>query len=250
MGPTGVGKTETALTLARFLFGDEKRLFRFDMSEYADPGSALRLIEGRQGEGALTSKVRAQPFCVLLFDEVEKAHPGAFDLLLQVLGEGRLTDGSGETVSFTHTLVVLTSNLGAEARPAVGFQAGGDDRRRYLEAAERFFRPELLNRIDHVVPYASLDGPVLEAIARRMLELAMQREGFLRRGLALELDESVVARVVAVGTDTRHGARPLARAVESEVVVPLARRLGERPIGSGRWRLVFGAAGLTLEPTA
>lgn len=248
MGPTGVGKTESALTLARYFFGDEKRLLRFDMSEYAEPGSALRLVDGPDGQGELTKKLRAQPFSVLLFDEVEKADPSVFDLFLQILGEGRLTDGTGQTLHLTHALIVLTSNLGASAKAPVGFasETGATRGRRYLEAAERFFRPELINRLDHIVPYASLGDDALATIARRMLDEATRREGFTRRGLELIIEESVIARVIRAGTDPRYGARPLKRAVETEVVVPLAKRLMDAPPAGGRWTLAWGPEGLEI----
>ncbi|MEL7372495.1 MAG: AAA family ATPase, partial [Myxococcota bacterium] len=156
MGPTGVGKTESALTLAEYLFGDRKRLIRFDMSEYGDPGSAMRLVSGdADGQGPLTKRVREQPFSLLLFDEIEKADGGVFDLLLQILGEGRSTDDSGHTVRYTHCIIILTSNLGAGRSPALGFSKPSPRQldRRYLEAAENFFRPEMINRIDHLVPF-------------------------------------------------------------------------------------------------
>lgn len=250
MGPTGVGKTESALTLAAYLFGDAKRLVRFDMSEYGYPGSGLRLVDGPGGEGELTKPVREQPFSVLLFDEVEKADPSVYDVLLQVLGEGRLTDGTGRTVRFTHTIVIMTSNLGATKKAPVGFSAGGGrSDRGYLEAAERFFRPELVNRIDHVVPFAALSRSSLEAIGRRLLDAALEREGLSRRGLTVTYDAAVLEQVLAAGFDPKYGARPMKRAVESEVTVPLARYLaaGEAP-PAGRLVLSIEQGRLRISP--
>jgi ATP-dependent Clp protease ATP-binding subunit ClpC len=224
MGPTGVGKTESALCLSEYLFGDRKRLVRFDMSEYAYPGSGLRFVDGPDGQGELTRRVRQEPFSVLLFDEVEKADPSVFDLLLQVLGEARLTDGTGRTVGFQHAIVVMTSNLGSRARPPLGF-GGSAPASAYFEAAERFFRPELLNRLDHIVPFEPLDETSLAILARRLLEQALEREGFERRGLTIRFDDSVVKLVIREGTDPRYGARPMKRAVDTEVIVPLARLL-------------------------
>lgn len=249
MGPTGVGKTESALTLAKYLFGDTKRLVRFDMSEYGYPGSSIRLVDGPDGEGELTRPVREQPFSVLLFDEVEKADPSVYDVLLQVLGEGRLTDGTGRTVRFVHTIVIMTSNLGATKKDPIGFS--GTNRpaaQHYLEAAERFFRPELVNRIDHVVPFSALERGSLAKIARGLLDAALAREGLTRRGLTVEYDEAVLERVLAAGFDPRYGARPMKRAVESEVSVPLARYLVEHPPPAGaRVRLSVRQEGLQIE---
>ena len=251
MGPTGVGKTESALALTEYLFGDRKRLVRFDLGEYAAPGSALRLVDGADGQGALTRPVREQPFSVVLLDEVEKADSGVHDLLLQVLGEGRLTDGTGRTVRFDHTLLIMTSNLGAARRSPVGYGESGarPPAAHYLEAAERFFRPELVNRIDHLVPFAELEGAGLRQIARLLLQQAIQREGLARRHLEVVLTEPVVDLVVARGFDVRYGARPMKRAVESEVMVPLARAL----VGGGYegQTLTLGVAGeaLTITPS-
>lgn len=226
MGPTGVGKTEASLTLAEYLFADRDRVVRFDMSEYSHPRSAVRLIDGPGGEGELTKRVREQPFSVLLFDELEKADPGVFDLLLQLLGEGRLTDGTGRTVRFVHTIVVMTSNLGAEQRQPLGFgeevRAAGE---RYVEAAERFFRPELVNRFDHLVPFSPLSRADLRRIARRLLDDAVRREGFTRRNVELTYDAVLLDHLARIGYDPRYGARPMKRAVESFVIVPLAKRL-------------------------
>ncbi|MCP3143616.1 AAA family ATPase [Pyxidicoccus xibeiensis] len=229
LGPTGVGKTESALALAEYLFGDTARLARFDMAEYAAPGSAARLVGEVGGQqGGLARRVREQPFGVVLLDEVEKADAGVHDLLLQVLGEGRLTDGTGRTVSFRNTVVLLTSNLGADsAGRSLGFGGGSvrDLEAHYLGAATAFFRPELLNRLDQVVPYRALTPEVIRALARRTLEAALAREGLTRRGVKVSFGEDVVDHLARTGFDARYGARPLKRAVEQHVVSPLAQWL-------------------------
>jgi ATP-dependent Clp protease ATP-binding subunit ClpC len=231
LGPTGVGKTESSLALAAYLFGDEKRLARFDMAEYAALGSAQRLVEGSGAESSLAKRVRAQPFGVVLLDEIEKADGGVHDLLLQILGEGRLTDGSGRTVSFRNTIVVLTSNLGADrAGRSLGFATGeaAAHDAHYRSAATAFFRPELVNRFDQIVPYRPLSPDVIAILARRALEQAVAREGLLRRGVSVSWDDAVVARPAAIGFDAALGARPLKRAVERHVVGPLSQLLAGR----------------------
>jgi ATP-dependent Clp protease ATP-binding subunit ClpC len=233
LGPTGVGKTESALALAEYLFGDSKRLCRFDMSEYAAYGSAARLVGHYGGaEGALTRRVREQPFGIVLFDEVEKADGSVHDLLLQILGEGRLTDGTGRTVSFRNTVVILTSNLGADtAARNLGFGSASavrDVSTHYLSAAAAFFRPELLNRFDHVVPYHPLRPETVAIIARRAIARALEREGVARRNIVVHYDNDVVDRVASLGFDARYGARPLNRAIEHWIVGPLARLLAAR----------------------
>lgn len=227
LGPTGVGKTESAKALAGWLFGADDRLVRFDMSEFAAYGSARRLVDGPGGQGLLTKRVREQPFGVLLFDEIEKAEPGVYDLLLQVLGEGRLTDGTGATVSFRQAIVLLTSNLGATEPPAVGLvpRTAADEALRYRRAAEGFFRPEFVNRLDAIVPYAPLTETATRVIARGLLSQALAREGLGRRGVRVTWGDDVLDHVVRAGFDPRHGARPMKRAIETEVLTPLGRVL-------------------------
>lgn len=224
LGPTGVGKTESALSLAHYLFGDEKRLLRIDMAEYAAPGSAWRLIAAGAAQGSLTAKVREQPFGVVLLDEVEKADASVHDLLLQLLGEGRLTDAHGRTVSFRNTVVLLTSNLGADSSgTSLGFGDGPRDARaHYLGAATQFFRPELINRLDQIVAYHPLSSAQVRVIAGRVLERAVAREGLSRRGVTVSWSDAVVDRLAQLGFDPRYGARPLKRAVEQHVVSVMA----------------------------
>ncbi|HEU4408356.1 MAG TPA: AAA family ATPase, partial [Polyangiaceae bacterium] len=179
----------------------------------------------------LTRRVREQPFGVVLLDEVEKADGSVHDLLLQLLGEGRLTDATGCTVDFTNTVVVMTSNLGAEtAGRALGFGEASAQglEAHYRAAAARFFRPELLNRIDHLVPYDALARDSVLAITRRALDAALAREGLARRGVAVTYEPAVVELLADIGLDARYGARPLKRAVEQRVVAPLAWQLAAR----------------------
>ncbi len=255
LGPTGVGKTESALALAEFLFGDPKRMARFDMSEYAAPGSALRLVNDWGGrEGALAQRVREQPFGIVLFDEIEKADGSVHDLLLQILGEGRLTDATGRVVSFRNTIVMLTSNLGAEtAGRSLGFGTAlaRDAGAHYTAAAAAFFRPELLNRFDHIVPYRPLGQSTIETITRRALARVLEREGLARRGVSVQYDDAVVTRLAAIGFDARYGARPLQRAIEHWVVAPLARVLAARPErGTRRLELVVRGDAVAVAPTS
>lgn len=254
MGPTGVGKTESTLTLAEYLFGARDRLIRLDMSEYGHPGAASRLIGGGpRGEGELTRRVREQPFSVVLLDEVEKAHAEVFDLFLQVLGEGRLTDGTGRTVKFGHTIVVMTSNLGASNPTPIGVRAGEQDTQeavRYREAARKYFRPEFLNRVDFVIPFRSLDADSLRAIARRMLDAAIGREGFARRDIIVTYEDRVLDVLSAEGFEPKYGARPMKRAIERLILVPLAERVAAGAVPSGsKLKLVEAGGAVVFEQT-
>jgi ATP-dependent Clp protease ATP-binding subunit ClpC len=241
IGPTGVGKTEMAKALAEFLFGSKLRLTRFDMSEFADPMAVQRLIGGfGQAEGLLTARVREQPFSVILLDEFEKAHPALFDLLLQVLGEGRLTDASGRLADFRNSVVIMTSNLGAatfqqgvfgfsEAAGQVDMTAVERERQRAREhfesAVQAFVRPEFFNRIDRIVAFAPLDQDTILHIARRQLLLLQQRDGVRYRGVHLETTDEVALHLARKGYDVRYGARPLKRALERELLAPLAEQM-------------------------
>jgi ATP-dependent Clp protease ATP-binding subunit ClpC len=227
LGPTGVGKTESAKALATWLFGSPDRLVRFDMSEFGGWGAARRLVDGPGGQGLLTKRVREQPFGIVLFDEIEKAEPAVFDVLLQVLGEGRLTDGTGSTVSFRHTIVLLTSNLGATEPPSVGLVPPPDaaEALRYRRAAEAFFRPEFVNRLDVLLPYRPLSRDAVREIARGLLASALAREGLSRRDVAVTWGEELLDHLIAVGYEPKYGARPMKRAIEVEVLAPLARVL-------------------------
>lgn len=229
IGPTGVGKTETAKALAEFMFGDPRRMVRFDMSEYADPAAVLRLLgDLGQGEGVLIGAVRRQPFSVVLFDELEKAHESFFDLLLQVLGEGRLTGGDGQTANFCGCFVVMTSNLGAELmqRTPMGLVARRDDPRSHFQrVVQDAFRPELFNRIDHIVPFAALSAAERAPIFERELLLMRQRDGLLERAAELSVGDEVPAHLAAAPGDPRYGARDVQRMLRRRVLLPLAHTL-------------------------
>ncbi len=231
IGPTGVGKTEMAKALAEFLFGSRERLTRFDMSEFADPVSVRRLIGGAFGsEGLLTARVREQPFSVLLLDEVEKADGSFFDLLLQALGEARLTDAGGRLADFRNTVVILTSNLGAESyrTGSTGFAGAAltsaEAQEHFTRAVEQFLRPEMFNRLDRVVPFAPLSSDVVRSIADREWHKVRQRDGIRFRGIQVNTDPALLDHLAAIGFDPRYGARPLKRAIERETIAPLARQ--------------------------
>ena len=173
----------------------------------------------------LTSAIRHRPYSVILFDEIEKAHPDVFDVLLQVIGEGRLTDAIGRTTDFGNTVIVMTSNLGAQrAGQTVGFMPG-DDQRRYIAAAEKFFRPEFFNRIDRVVPFHHLDREQIATIAQRLMSQVVSREGLMRRRCILNVDAALISDIVDVGYDQAMGARGLKRAIEQHFTHPVAAEL-------------------------
>lgn len=237
VGPTGIGKTELARALAGLLFGSPDRLSRFDMSEFASEGAADRLIRGTDGAGGLlTQRVREQPFCVLLLDEIEKAHRAVFDLLLQVLGEGRLSDARGRTAYFHNAIVIMTSNLGAaERRAQAGFSGGPGasspeeraalDEAHYQRVVAGAFRQEFVNRIDRVVPFRSLTREELAEVARLTTQRLSQRRGLSEAGVALEVSPRALARLAEDGHAPAYGARALRRHIEEHLAAPLARLL-------------------------
>ncbi|HEV3436347.1 MAG TPA: AAA family ATPase [Gemmata sp.] len=229
LGPTGVGKTECAKAIARTLFGDADRLLRFDLNEFNQPGSATRLVGTfSQPEGLLTSAIQRQPFAVILLDEIEKADPEVFDLLLSVLGEGRLTDALGRTANFSNAIIILTSNLGVrEAEGSLGFATEEDRSFAYTKAAEKFFRPEFFNRLDRVIPFKKLDRNEMATIARRLVNEVLAREGFGQRKCVLNVSPDALDRVIAAGYDPALGARAMKRAVERELTQPAASKLAE-----------------------
>jgi ATP-dependent Clp protease ATP-binding subunit ClpB len=226
LGPTGVGKTEVARALAEFLFDDENALVRIDMSEFTHEADATRLIGAAPGYvgyeegGRLTEAIRRRPYAVILLDEMEKAHPRTFDLFLQVLEDGRLTDGQGRTVNFRNTVVLMTTNLGSQAI----FDAGGDPAKaeRAVQAAlHAHFRPEFLNRLDEVVIFKSLNREDMKAVARIQLKRV---EAMLQtQRLALEVPEEALDWLAEAGFDPQMGARPLKRLIQQVVVNPLSR---------------------------
>jgi ATP-dependent Clp protease ATP-binding subunit ClpC len=235
VGPTGVGKTELARSLADFLFGAPDRLVRFDMSEYADPWAATRLILGDGGgDGLLTSRVREQPFCVVLLDEIEKAHPAVFDLLLQVTGEGRLTDGRGRTTYFHNAILILTSNLGARGpRAALGLGPADPDRDRnaelgrYRAAVHSAFRPELIGRLDQVIAFHRLTREEVADVAAIAIARLADRRGLGQAGIALDVSSQALAILAAGGHDSQWGARALRRHVDDRVVAPASRLIAQ-----------------------
>lgn len=253
VGPTGVGKTELAKALAAVLFDREDALVRIDMSEYMERHAVARLIGappgyvGYEEGGQLTEAVRRRPYAVVLLDEMEKAHPEVFNLLLQVLDEGRLTDGHGRTVDFRHTVIIMTSNLGSDL---FGADPDPEQRRRRLDALLRqHFRPEFLNRIDEVVLFEPLDRSALLTIAR--MALADTAARLSAQGLRLEATDAAVRRIAEEGYSPEYGARPLRRAVRRLVEDPIARRLMADPPPEGaRIRLEDGPDGLRVVVSA
>jgi ATP-dependent Clp protease ATP-binding subunit ClpC len=250
LGPTGVGKTECAKALCAHLFGDARRLLRFDLNEYVDPSSPARLIGTfDQPEGLLTAAIRRQPFSVVLLDEIEKGHPGVFDLLLQLLGEGRLTDSLGRTADFGNAIVIMTSNLGTRAG-AAGFglrPAGRSNRDTYVAAAEGFFRPEFFNRIDRIVPFEPLTREQVAGIAQRLMGELLRRDGLLHRQCVLSVDPAAMERVIDQGFHPELGARALKRSLERQLTRPVAARLAAAPTGAAAViRLLPAVDGITV----
>jgi ATP-dependent Clp protease ATP-binding subunit ClpC len=241
VGPTGVGKTELARTLAEFFFGSERRMLRFDMSEFADYNS-FEMLVGSQNvspprPARLVDPVRVQPFQVLLFDELEKAHRNVQDLFLQLLDEGRLTTPRGETVNFRNTIIIATSNVGAleGMTTAIGF---GDKTEAYdpdkaLRAIETHFRPEFLNRFQHVVLFHPLTREQAARIARIDLQSVLKREGIAGQNLIVDVHADVIDQVLAVGFNPRYGARGIKREIRRQIILPIATLLMERTLEPG-----------------
>lgn len=228
LGPTGVGKTESAKALSSFLFESEDRLLRFDMNEFVSSDAVARLAGTfDQPEGLLTSAVRRQPFSVILLDEIEKAHPDVFNLLLQVMGDGRLTDALGRTADFSNTILILTSNLGVkEAASELGFATqSANETSIYAQAAQRFFAPEFFNRLDRVVPFGRLSEETVKEIAARLIWNIFHREGLQRRRCTLIVYQTALDRIVKAGYHPQLGARALKRAVEKQVTQAMAGHL-------------------------
>jgi len=226
LGPTGVGKTELAKALAEFLFDDERAMVRIDMSEYQEKHTVSRLIGappgyvGYEEGGQLTEAVRRRPYSVILFDEIEKAHSEVFNVLLQVLDDGRLTDGQGRTVDFKNTVIIMTSNAGSELWMNGGKVVSRDAVNRVLQNT---FKPEFLNRLDEIVVFHSLTKEDLKQIVD--IQLKHVRDLLIQRGLMLDITPKAIEFLVETGTDIEFGARPLKRAIQHELQDPLAMEI-------------------------
>src|SRR4051794_30859358 len=242
LGPTGVGKTELVKALSERLFASERALVRIDMSEYREPHTVARLIGSPPGYvgygdgGQLTEPVRRRPYSVVLLDEIEKAHPDVWNVLLQLMDDGRLTDGEGRTVDFTNAVVVMTSNLGAgKARRGIGFTAGepAADDERMLSAAKAAFLPEFLNRIDEIVTFQPLTPEQVEQIAGLIVGRVSARL-YEERGIELDVSEELVARLAREGFDEAFGARPLQRHVRRTLEKEITRAILAGELGDGQ----------------
>jgi ATP-dependent Clp protease ATP-binding subunit ClpB len=231
LGPTGVGKTELCKTLANFLFDSEEHMIRIDMSEFMEKHSVARLIGappgyvGYEEGGYLTEQVRRKPYSVILFDEVEKAHPDVFNVLLQVLDDGRMTDGQGRTVDFKNTVIVMTSNLGSQMIQAMAGDDYGVIKLAVMAEVKTYFRPEFVNRIDEVVVFHALDEKHIAGIAKIQLQYLEKRLARLEMGL--EVSDAALAELAEAGFDPVFGARPLKRAIQERIENPLARAILE-----------------------
>jgi ATP-dependent Clp protease ATP-binding subunit ClpB len=261
LGPTGVGKTELARALAEFMFDDEKNMIRIDMSEYQERHTVARLIGAPPGYvgydegGQLTEAVRRRPYSVILFDEIEKAHGDVFNVMLQILDDGRLTDGHGRTVDFKNTAVIMTSNVGSHLILAY---RGGDDsdsfeqmKKEVLGVLRQQFRPEFLNRVDEIVVFHSLSREQLKQIVEIQLERLRAR--LAERHIMLELTEGAREYLAAAGYDPQYGARPLKRAIQKELETPLGKLLLKGEVSDGQKVIVDregarGALNFIVEP--
>ena len=252
LGPTGVGKTELCKALAEFMFDTEEALIRIDMSEFMEKHSVARLIGappgyvGYEEGGYLTEAVRRRPYCVILLDEIEKAHPDVFNVLLQVLDDGRLTDGQGRTVDFRNCVIIMTSNLGSQVIQELGGEANyAKMKEAVMQVVTQHFRPEFVNRVDEIVVFHSLGREQIRSIVD--IQLGRLRQRLAEREITLRLDDAARDKIGEAGFDTVYGARPLKRAIQAQIENPLAQRIlrgdfaaGDRVIGTlKRNELVF-----------
>jgi ATP-dependent Clp protease ATP-binding subunit ClpB len=254
LGPTGVGKTELCKALAEFLFDSEQAMVRIDMSEYMEQHSVARLIGappgyvGYEEGGQLTERVRRRPYCVILLDEIEKAHRDVFNVLLQVLDDGRLTDGHGRTVDFRNTIIVMTSNLGSDRIQEMAGQPYEAIKAAVLEVLRHQFRPEFLNRIDETVVFHPLGREHLRRIVD--IQISGLRKRLAERDIQIEFDEAALDWLAQVGFDPVYGARPLKRAIQQYVENVLARDILAGKIADGdSIRVSVGEDGLKFDKT-
>jgi len=239
LGPTGVGKTEVAKALAQQLFDDENKIIRIDMSEYMEKFSVSRLIGappgyvGYEEGGQLTEAVRRSPYSIVLLDEVEKAHPDVFNILLQILDDGRITDSKGVTVDFKNTIIIMTSNLGSE----YAFEQDKEQRNEhYMDAVRGFFKPEFVNRIDEIIVFNALNADVLTKIAQKFLNQLEDR--LAQKGIGLKVTDAAKKRIVQCGVDPVFGARPMKRHIQRTIETMVARKIIEEPDIEGKTILV------------
>ena len=247
LGPTGVGKTELTKSLAENLFGDENAMIRFDMSEYMEPHSVSKLIGappgyvGYEEGGKLTEQVRRKPYSIILFDEIEKAHPDVFNMLLQILDDGRLTDSTVRTVNFKNTVIIMTSNAGARnivENHSIGFASKEDSKKDYentkeqvMDELKKLFKPEFLNRVDDIIVFNKLDENSIEKISRILLNQFVTR--LKEQNIAVEFTDNVVKYISKVGFDKAYGARPLKRAIQNNIEDKFAEEMLDNKIKSG-----------------
>jgi len=242
LGPTGVGKTETARALAQFLFDDDQAVVRIDMSEYQEKHTVARLIGappgyvGYEEGGQLTEAVRRRPYCIVLFDEIEKAHPEVFNVFLQILDDGRLTDGQGRTVDFKNAVIIMTSNLGSQWIQQYGATDYARMQTEVMETLKESFRPEFLNRVDEIVIYRALPLERIKEIV--IIQLKSLTKRLEEKGIALEVSEAARELLAKEGYDAAYGARPLKRALQRKIQDPLALMLLEGKFGPGDLVLV------------
>ncbi|MEG0737236.1 MAG: AAA family ATPase, partial [Longicatena sp.] len=226
LGPTGVGKTEVAKALAQQLFDSESHIVRIDMSEYMEKHSVSRLIGAPPGYvgydegGQLSEAVRRNPYSIILFDEVEKAHPDVFNVLLQILDDGRITDSKGVTVDFKNTLLIMTSNLGSQ----FAFESG-DKEALYMSEVKKYFKPEFINRIDEIIVFNALNDDMLEKIAHKFMKELSAR--LAHKDIHLQVDDEVFKNIAAFGVDPVYGARPMKRYIQRNIETCIARAMLE-----------------------
>ena len=239
LGPTGVGKTEVAKALAQQLFDDESKIIRIDMSEYMEKHSVSRLVGappgyvGYEEGGQLTESVRRNPYSIVLFDEVEKAHPDVFNILLQILDDGRITDSKGVTVDFKNTLIIMTSNLGSR----FAFEEDKQERNKhYMDEVHKFFKPEFVNRIDEIIVFNALDDKVLPLIANKFIKQLEQR--LHDKDITLKVSDNAMKRIISLGVDPVFGARPMKRHIQREIETKVARCILENVDIEGKTILV------------